>query len=234
LIMLEILITGLDERLAGPLAAALEMQSYAVREERWEDAVLDSIERIPFRAVVSRYPLPGAGFGILLSAVRSRASASRNAGLMLVAPSSELEAARGLIGRGVNRVVCETDALETTLMALHELLTAPPRVPFVAPARISLEFGGEAVSVLCQTENLSTSGMLVRGCTNCRPGMRVAFQLQLGAEEEPLEGLAEIARTTNPEREGLRGFGARFVSLSEADRERLQTWLERASEPIAS
>lgn len=232
--MLEILITGLDEQLAGPLAGALEMESYAVRCETWEDAVLNTLERIPFRAIVSRYPLPGAGFGILLSAVRSRASASRNAGLMLVAPGSDLEAARGLIGRGVNRVVCETDSIETIVTGLHELLTAPPRVPFVAPTRISLEFGGEAVSVLCQTENLSASGMLVRGRTNCRPGMRVSFQLQLGAEEEPLEGMAEIARTTNPEREGLRGFGARFIGLSEADRERLQAWLERASEPIAS
>jgi len=48
-----------------------------------------------------------------------------------------------------------------------------------------------------------------------------------------VEGLAEVARTTDPEREGLRGFGARFVSLSESDRARLQEWLSRAAQPVS-
>ncbi len=231
--MREILITGLDEQLTGPLASVLEVQGYGVRLERWEDAVLDSVERVPFAAIVSAYPLPGAGFGILLSAVRSRASASRKAGLVVLAPRSELETAHRLIGRGVSRVIWREEPMEAILAALRELMEVAPRVPLVAPARISLEFGGQSASVFCQTENLSATGMLIRGCTNCRPGMRVAFQLQLAGEEEPVEGLAEVARTTDPEREGLRGFGARFVDLSEDDRARLQQWLTCAAEPVS-
>jgi len=225
--MREILITGLGEELAGPLSLALEAQGYAVRAERWEDAVLDFVERIPFAAIVSAYPLPGAGFGILLSAIRSRASASRRCGMLLLVPRSRLEAARSLIGRGINRVLCQDESLGTILTALEDLTKVAPRVPLVAPARIALEFAGEPITALCQTENLSISGMLIRGCINCRPGMQIAFQLRLAGEEDPVEGLAEVTRKSDPEREGMRGFGARFLELRGDDRNRLQQWLSR-------
>jgi len=221
----KILLTGLRTDLAAPLAAALELQGHAVRFERWEDVVLDIVGSTPFCAIVSAYPLSGAGFGILLSATRSRVSASRNAGLILLVPPAKLDLARQLIGRGVNRVVRDDEPLETILEAIRELMEVAPRVPVVAPAWISLDFGGESARVLCQTENVSTTGMLVRGCTNCRPGMRVAFQLQLDDREEPVAGTAQVARTADPQREGLRGFGARFLDLSEGDRIRLQDWL---------
>ncbi|HHQ49704.1 MAG TPA: hypothetical protein ENK19_12580 [Acidobacteria bacterium] len=223
--MTEILITGVKEELAGPLALALETQGFVVRRKAWQDAVLDSVERVGFAAIVSAYPLSGAGFGILLSAMRSRASASRQAGLLLLVPRSHLETARSFLGRGVNRVLWEEESLGKVLAALKELMEVAPRVPVVAPARISLEFAGHPVSALCQTENLSLSGMLIRGCANCRPGMRVEFQLHLDGIEEPVAGVAEIARTTDPEREGMRGFGARFVKLRGDDISRLRSWL---------
>ncbi len=224
--MQQVLVTGLGESYEEALVAELERQGYAVHVSPWEDAVLDFVERIPFHGVVTGYPLPGAAFGILLSAVRSRASASRHAGLVVVADPHRMEDARRLIGRGVNRVVDASRPATQAVRALAGLLQVAPRVPLKLPARILLRMGGRPLSVLCQTENVSATGMLVRGCTHCSPGTRVTFRIELPGEEEPLEGIAEITRKADPSREGLLGFGARFLVFEGGGRDRFQAWLE--------
>lgn len=231
--MQQVLVTGLGESFQEPLVRELERRGYAVHVTPWEDAVLDYVERIPFQGVITGYPLPGAAFGILLSAIRSRASASRNAGLVVVADPHRIRDARQLVGRGVNRVVDASQPVGQAVQELTTLLSVAPRIPLKLPARIALRMGDRPLSVLCQTENVSLTGMLVRGCTHCSPGSKVAFRIELPGEEEPLEGVAEITRKTDPLREGLQGFGARFLLFDGEGQDRFQTWLESRAESLA-
>ncbi len=227
--MQQILVTGLGETYQESLVRELEKRGYAVHVSPWEDAVLDYVERIPFRGVVTGYPLPGAAFGILLSAIRSRASASRNAGLVVISDPHRIGDARRLIGRGVNRVVDAGQPVAQAVRELTALLSVAPRIALKLPAKIALRMGDRPLSVLCQTENVSLTGMLVRGCTHCTPGTRVAFRIELPDEDEPLEGIAEITRKTDPLREGLQGFGARFLLFDGEGQDRFHSWLEARS-----
>ncbi len=232
-VMQQVLVTGLGETCQESLVRELEKRGHTVHVSPWGDAILDHVERIPYRGVVTGYPLPGAAFGILLSAIRSRASASRNAGLVVISDPDSVGDARRLIGRGVNRVVDGSQPVNRVVRELTALLAVAPRIVSKLPAKIALRMGDRPLSVLCQTENLSLTGMLVRGCTHCAPGARVAFRIELPDEDEPVEGIAEITRKADPLREGLQGFGARFLLFDGEGQDRFQSWLEaRAGDVI--
>jgi len=222
----QILVTGLEGRLGERVAAELLRRGLGVHVARWEDAVLDLVERIPFAGVIAGYPLYGAGFGILLSAVRADALASRHAGLVAVAAAGRAEEVRRLVGHGVNRVVLDSESPSRIVETLSSLLVAAPRIRIHIPARVMVKVENRSLQALYQTENVSASGMLVRGRSVRETGDRVAFQLVVPDEDEPIGGVAEIARTTDPDREGIEGFGARFVSFSGSGRERLSHFLD--------
>ncbi len=226
-----VLLTGLEETLTEQLGAELLGRGLGVHVADWEDAVLDLVRRLSFAGVVAAYPLPGAGFGILLSALRASAMASRHAALVAVAAPGRIDEARRLISHGVNRVVAHGAGVGVVLGELLALLETAPRVPAHVPARFVLPVTERPVQVLYQTENISASGMLVRGRAIGEPGTRVEFQLQVPGEEEPVRGVAEIARKTDPEREGIQGFGARFVALAGSDHERLSRFLKASVSP---
>jgi hypothetical protein len=77
--------------------------------------------------------------------------------------------------------------------------------------------------VLCQTENLSATGVLVRG-PQLEIGTVFAFELVFKDHPTPLRGRARVVRHTNP-REPVKGFGAHFLSFDGEGRERLAEYL---------
>jgi len=187
------------------------------------------VERVPFTAVVAAYPLNRTGFGLLLSATRARASACRQAGFVAVAGAGKLDDARRLQGRGVNRVLSEDQPIGDVVQALVELLEVAPRLPVRVTVRITLHEQERRLETFCQTENVSATGMLLRRHTVTRPGTLVEFQIQLPGHDEPVEGSAEIIRVANPDREGVEGFGTRFLAFNGSSRERWQEYLELKS-----
>jgi PilZ domain len=207
-------------------APRLERYGLRVHEADWEDAVLDLVERVPFGVVVAGYPLRGAGFGLLLSAVRARSSACRRAGFVAVTPPDRFDEASRLVGRGVNKVLSETAPPHELGLLVTSLLDAPPRLPVRVQVRITVQQEDGQVEVLCQTENISTSGMLLRRRSISTPGTRIDFQIQLPGREEMIQGSAEVARVADPDREGLEGFAARFLDFDGSSREEWESFLE--------
>jgi hypothetical protein len=77
----------------------------------------------------------------------------------------------------------------------------------------------------CQTENLSTTGVLLRGFGHYPLGARIQFEISLPGEKEPIRGEAEVCRTTNFAREKMEGFGAAFTNFHGGDQQRLEQYL---------
>jgi hypothetical protein len=78
---------------------------------------------------------------------------------------------------------------------------------------------------LFRTENVSSSGVLLKGIDTLTPGTVFDFAFRLPSEPRPVEGTAEIVRRANLEREGLEGVGARFVDLREDGLYRLERYI---------
>lgn len=213
------------------VAPRLERHGLRVRVTPWEDAVLDLVGHAPFGVVVAGYPLVGAGFGLLLSAVRARSSACRRAGFVAVTTPERLSEATQLVGRGVNKVLPLTVPMQELGQVVTSLLEAPPRLPVRVPVRITVQHDNGQVEVLCQTENISSSGMLLRRRSISAPGTRIEFQIQLPGREDMIQGSAEVARVADPDREGLEGFAARFLAFEGTSRQEWESFLEARALP---
>ncbi len=72
-----------------------------------------------------------------------------------------------------------------------------------------------------QTENISTSGMLLRSQRLFPVGTILPFVLDLPLDPESVRGRAEVVRHAEPDNEGLLGMGVRFVELAGDAGERL-------------
>jgi hypothetical protein len=226
-----VLLTGVTQEWMQKAAPRLEKYGLRVHIAPWEDAVLDLVERVPFGVVVAGYPLAGAGFGLLLSAVRARSSACRRAGFVAVTSPERLDEASQLVGRGVNKVLSVTASLNQVGSVVTSLLDAPPRLPVRIPVRITVQQDNGQVEVLCQTENISSSGMLLRRRSISTPGTRIGFQIQLPGRDDMIQGSAEVARLADPDREGLEGFAARFLAFEGASRQEWESFLEARALP---
>jgi hypothetical protein len=200
------------------MAMALTSGGFITRVEPWTIEVPELVESQAFDAIIVRLPLPGVGFGVLLSSIRARAARCRQAGLVILTPKEDIRAVEKLVGRGVNRVLPDDAGSEEILAAVLSVQGAAHRVSIRLPVQLEISLPTGNRQAFCQTENLSDSGMLLRGFQRFPPGTRFSFEMQVPGEDLSLKGVAEVTRTTDVERETIEGFGARFVEIKSPDR----------------
>jgi hypothetical protein len=217
--------TGLEQNDLRRLLPALSAYGLELHHVPWGEEVLELVLAERFDAVVVRFPADGFPFARFLSSVRSPSGKCRSCGLVLLAAAGSEDRARQLLGHGVNRVVSLDAPRRELTEAVVELLHVAPRVPLRVPTRLVRREPDRRSTVLCQTVNLSASGMLLAGFAIYPVGALLDFELSLPGDELPLRGSLEVARRSNPTREGVQGFGARFVAFRDTDRARLEAYL---------
>lgn len=227
-----ILVTGLESPDDQMLSDALENRGYEVSLQPWSPEVPALVEDQTYDAIVVQVPLPGVGLGVLLSSIRARTARCRNAGLLIISSDEDVMAVQKLVGRGVNRVLPKSASVDEVLDALEEIEQAPQRVTVRLPVQLEVTLPEYESRAFCQTENLSESGMLIRGFQRYVPGTRFSFRLQIPGEDRCLTGTAEVTRNTDVDREKIEGFGARFVEIGPGDQAELERILIEAISEI--
>jgi len=213
-----ILLTGTNVRVDDEIVSVLKAGGFVVQVAPWTPEVSEVVESRTFDAIIIRLPLPGVGLGVLLSSVRARAARCRQAGLVILTPKEDVGAVEKLVGRGVNRVLPDDVSSAEVLAAVNSVQGAAHRVSVRLPVQLAVSLPSGDRQALCQTENLSDSGMLLRGFQRFPPGTRFSFEMQVPGADLCLKGVAEVTRTTDVEREDIEGFGARFVEIKSPDR----------------
>lgn len=220
-------VTGDDELLSVIRAAGFE-----VRLEPWHSEIPALVESQAFDAIVVYLPLPGVGLGVLLSSIRSKEARCRQSGLVILAPENNIGAIEKLVGRGVNRVLPNTATAAEVLEALEAVQGAARRVSIRLPVQLEVTLPAGDSQAFCQTENVSESGMLLRGFQHYPLGTRFSFQLQVPGTDRSLKGVAEVTRTTDADRENVEGFGARFVEVESSEWLDLEKILGGETDPV--
>jgi hypothetical protein len=190
------------------------------------------LEQNAFDVVVIDFPEDKTKLPALLKSIRWRESASRRAGVLLVTARTARTRAEPYLKRGVSRVVFD-DATDWEIEGiLGDLLQVERRVDINTTVKLELPLAGKTEHVMAQIINVSTSGMLIRGHWEVEMGAPVTFEFTPPDSPQSLRGTAEVVRPTVREREGLVGFGVRFVSFQNQDRQLLEQYVQnRAKEP---
>ena len=79
--------------------------------------------------------------------------------------------------------------------------------------RLEVQLGAGKMLRMCQTANISASGMLVKLHDPVPVGSEVWLAINLPSVADPIHAKAEVARQTDPDRESVRGSGLRFVEF---------------------
>lgn len=157
---------------------------------------------------------------------RDSSSRSRGAAILVLAEPDQVDVARALRSRGVNRVMLVTDPPEIICDQMANLLEVAPRVQIRLATNVEAALGTAGRELFCQTVNLSSTGMLIR--TQNRPplGTPVAFRICLSDTVGTISGEGEIVRHATASHGGADGVAIRFTSFSNDGAQLLQTYME--------
>jgi len=175
---------------------------------------------LPYDAVVIAFPTSDMPLERFLDALRKESSTCRHSAVLLVTRDGLLSEAESYVGRGANRVLLASDPPQALQQALPGIIEVAPRVPLRALARLEVPSELGTTRVLCQTVNVSTSGMLVRIDETYPVGTEIGFELTVPGEPGPIRGRAEVVRHATLRRERLTGVAMRFRSIRGEDQGR--------------
>ena len=222
----QILFAGIGHNEVHRLVSALEPFPVDFHRIPWADRLLAAVTTREFHLIFAGFPSLGVTIDSFVATLRAGASASREAGLVVLADPRGVAGASRLLGRGVNRVRSRGDSTEAILDAARPLLGVARRVRVRAPVELVAAEPGHLFTARGLTEDLSATGMLVSGPALAPAGATVDFELAIPGEPAPIRGRARVARQTDPLRERVRGVGASFLSFSGRDQERLHAALQ--------
>jgi CheY-like chemotaxis protein len=158
--------------------------------------------------------------------LRGGISPSRSAAIMVLAKPDQVDAARALKTRGVNRVMLISDPPQMICEQMAGLLEVAPRASLRVPMNLQTSLGNRGREIFCQTANLSATGMLVRTQTRPQLGSPVVFRLHLSEKLGSVIGRGEMIRHASRFQGGFDGVGVRFKGFAEDGAARLQSFLD--------
>lgn len=219
--------THVDTATFSEAKGAIAASDIELQMAPWDDNTLELVQTYAFDAIVIGFPGPINALRRFVQCVRSPGSVNQQCGIILLAEPRHLEAAQTFVGIGVgiNRAITVDELGESLAPAILELSSVAPRAPLRAPTRVVLHLDRRPLRTFCQTENVSETGMLLRGFGHYPPGTTIDFEINIPGQPESIRGRATVARTTNIESERMEGVGARFDEFREGDRARLTGYL---------
>jgi DNA-binding NarL/FixJ family response regulator len=220
-----IVLTRMDEDTFARAASALNSDEITLHHAPWDDNTLDLVQSTKFDVIIIGFPGPITPLRRFVECVRAPGSACQCSGVILLADPQHIDAAQAFVGVGINRAIPSDNAEELLAASITELASVAPRLALRAPTRVVLKLERRPLRTFCQTENISESGMLLRGFGHYPPGTTIDFEINIPGQSDPIRGTATIARTTNVALERMEGVGARFQSFTGQDGGRLTEYL---------
>ncbi len=221
----ELLILGTETPPLRQVIPVLRRLDFQVLRLARADGAVELLQGTRFDLIIVRYPMEGLPLEDLVEAVRASESPCRDSGLLVLTQPEALAEVGGFLRRGVNRIVSVDAAGDRLLDAIADLVGVAPRHSLRTVVQFELWVEQGMKRLLTVTENLSATGMLVRGGKEFPIGSCLRFRLILPGENPPIAGEVEVARHTDRAREHVDGFGGRILSFAEDGQQRLRTLL---------
>ena len=220
-----VLVAGVRRSSVGELAPVLDRQKLTVVQvTSYEDAVMYANAARVELVILGIEPTT-MSLEEVIRTIRSQSSASRMASLLVLAQPGNEDNARQLIGHGVNRVMLTVDAPKFIALQVAELLDIPPRATLRLRTRMLVKVEDGFAEALGAVVNISAAGLLLETDADLEPGQHVIISIDIGPQLEPVAAKAEIVRKADPEREGIEGIGAQFLSFAGDSQKQLEAIL---------
>ena len=185
------------------------------------------VQYIRFDLILVGFTVRGDELDALLDAIRLQGSPNVTTRIALFAAPEELVEARERREHGATKALATSLGQLEMQEAVTNLLRSRARLHMRVLTRVSTALeGGAATQLLCQTHDLSRTGLLVVTDSRFPVGAPVAFALDLPDAGGRIHGEAEVVRHALEVRDGVDGLGLHFRSFAADGERRLLTFLE--------
>ncbi|MGH7338403.1 MAG: PilZ domain-containing protein, partial [Myxococcota bacterium] len=185
------------------------------------------VQYVRFDLILIGFAVRGDELDGLLDAIRHADSPNRTARVALLAAPEELAEATLHRERGATKALATSLGQLELQEAVIGLLRSRARLHVRVLTRVAARLqGGTASQILCQTRDLSQSGLLVVTDSRFPVGAVVELALDLPDAGGRIRGEAEVVRHAVESRDGVDGLGLRFEKFAADGERRLLTFLQ--------
>jgi hypothetical protein len=171
------------------------------------------LETTRYRMAILGLPGGDVEFECVFPLIRGMGCPSSRCILLVLAPPDRLETVQPYVGRGVNALLPRNASPEELEAEITRLTRAAPRLESRHMVRLKARAPRVPSPMICQTDNISTSGMFLSTTIKVPVGTIIDFELDLPGREWPVLGEARVVRHAQPEQEKRDGMGVMFLTL---------------------
>lgn len=222
-----VLVVGLERALFQKIDPLLNRSLFTVDRVPRGESGLALASHATFDLIAVRHPLPDMALGHFIQTVHEPGSPCGAAQILVLTDDARLAEVKGLLPGGGNRVLSINEPSKLLQEVASRLLGVAPRIDTRVMIRLEVRAAEGKTQVMCQSENFSENGMLLRSDTLYPVGTRAGFEFTVPGDRLPIQGEAEVMRHSAPDVEKVQGMGCKFTSLKGDGRKRLLNFLGR-------
>jgi len=209
--MARVLVVGLEKSHYDLLLPLLSRALLNVDRISTGESAAQIAGGIKLDLIVARYPMPDMSIGSFMQAVHEPGSKSDATPILVIADDNRLAELGSLLPGGAKQAI-SVNQPEKIAAEVASRLKLSPRKEIRIPVKVEVRLAG-APPMLCQSENVSEHGLLLRTDARYPLGTLASFEFSLPGEPLPVKGEAEIMRHAEVAVEGMKGMGLRVVSF---------------------
>ena len=189
--------------------------------------------RRSFDLVIAQCPLAGMGASKILECLRIPPAGTATTPVVLLTREAYLPTIERIPAEHLEDTTITT-ALSDGLRAIAKALDLSDRASAKLMVQVEMVVESARFQRLCQTRDISPSGMLLHTRRLLPVGSVLPFSLDLPEETEPIHGNGEIVRHARPEREPTPAMGVRFLGLHGDGPARLESFISSCRAGVVS
>lgn len=222
-----VLAACLDESTTAKLDPAFNRVEFEVNRVAELRHATKLVQYIRFDLILIGFSVRGDELDALLDAIRHPDTPNVTTRVALLAAPEELPEATQRRERGATKALATSLGQLELQEAVTNLLRSRARLHVRVLTRLAARLGGAAATqLLCQTRDLSRSGLLVETESRFALGASIEFALDLPGAGGRIRGDAEVVRHAHQGRDGIDGLGLRFARFAADGERRLVAFLE--------
>jgi CheY-like chemotaxis protein len=201
-----VLVVGLERSHYKDLLPLLSRALLNVDRLSTGESAAELASQVAIDLVVIRHPLPDMAIGSFMQSLHQAGSPCEKTPILVVADDNRLTELASMLPGGAGQAV-SVNQPEKLLAHVALVLKLAPRADVRIAVRLEVKLDGGTKLIICQSENISEKGMLLRTDARFPIGSKVRFDFTLPGDQLAVQGEADVVRHAEPPVEGLFGMG---------------------------
>jgi hypothetical protein len=223
----KILVIVPQQEIYEKLEPVLQRDSLDVSRSANATSSLILATNVTYDLIIAEYPLPDLSIVDFLGILQAPTLPCEKTPIVLIANDEHVEGvAKHVEGKELITVLAQSSAAEHLQAELARgISNVAIRKDSRLLVQIETEVDAGSLMRVCQTSNLSESGMMLHTSRLFPVDSEASVSFHLPGDPRTIEGTIKIVRHADPEREQMSGMGVQFTQLGNTSRDKLRDYV---------